>query len=356
MNDHSHRNHHGYHNEGGITRIKRLFRRHRRLAAVLLLALAVILGSLVWVISNYNEIDQISIIADNPQNVGIGYRNITYQGKNYRYNNRITAILFAGVDSDTPLVKTAKYTMAPRADSISLIVMDELHKKMTIVALSRDTMTKIRRYSMSGKKSGLYTDHLGYAYTYGDGGKASCDGLCEAVSLLLYGVPVSDFVITNRASIEIIGNIIGPVQITVPNNDLAEKNPLFTEGALVTIDAQNLEEFVRFRDTSIDFSNVGRMQRQQAYISSSINRVRSYLSEEPEKFWKQIQVAEDNVQTNITRSRYLELARIVKNTAFSSQNYYIPEGEQVAGEYHDEFYPDEASLLAKVVDIFYIEQ
>jgi len=46
----------------------------------------------------------------------------------------------------------------------------------------------------------------------------------------------------------------------------------------------------------------------------------------------------------------------MKNTTFSNRDYYIPEGEQVAGKYHDEFYPDESSLLAKVIDIFYIKQ
>ena len=345
-----------FHSGALASRLRNQFRRWRFFIPVFLVLILLFVSAAIWLIDSNQQDAQVKISAEKSVNVGTGYRNITFQGKNYTYNNRITTILYAGVDSDTPLVQNAKFTMAPRADSISLIVLDELHKKMTIIALSRDTMTEIRRYSLNGKKSGLYMDHLGYAYTYGDGGKASCEGLCEAISLLLYGIPVSDYVISNRASMETIGALIGPVEVTVPNNDLVKRNELFAEGARVTIDASNLEMFVRSRDTTEYFSNVGRMQRQQAYIVGAMNQVRSMLIDQPDEFWKKLQTAEKNVQTNITRNRYLELTRIMKNTAFTSRDYYIPDGKQVAGEYHDEFYPDETSLLAKVIELFYIRQ
>ena len=51
---------------------------------------------------------------------------------------------------------------------------------MTILSINRDTMTDIRRYTMNGNDKGLYTTHIGYAYSYGDGGKVSCESLCEA--------------------------------------------------------------------------------------------------------------------------------------------------------------------------------
>ncbi|MBQ7656225.1 MAG: LCP family protein [Clostridia bacterium] len=338
-----------------LSRLRRLLRRQKKLAAVLLLFAAVVIGGVVWLALNFQDAGE-DLIAQNAVNVGTGYRNITYQGKNYRYNNRVTTILYAGLDSDTPLVQYRRYAMAPRADSISLVVLDELHRKMTVIALNRETITKIRRYTLSGISSGLYSDFLCYAYTYGDGGKASCDGLCEAVSLLLYGVPIDDYVITNRGSLSIVADMLGPVEVTVPNNDMAEIDARLFQGAQVTIDAQNLESFVRYRDTEKDFSNVGRMQRQQSYITGAINRVQSILNEQPDELWNQLQKADRYVQTNITKNRYLDLTRIVKNTAFSSQNYYIPEGRNVSGEDHDEFYPDEDALLAKVIELFYIKQ
>ena len=57
----------------------------------------------------------------------------------------------------------------------------------------------IRRYSRSGSDMGTYVSHLGYAYSYGDGGEVSCEDLREAVSNLLGGIPVNEYAVTNRS-------------------------------------------------------------------------------------------------------------------------------------------------------------
>ena len=352
-----HHHHHGHHRHRSLLhRIKRKLKRKKWILPSLIFVAVALAAAALWSINAIQAQEKQQIVSGKQKNVGSGYRDVSYQGKHYRYNSRITTILYAGVDSDTPLVQTAKYTMAPRADSISLVVLDEMHHKITVIALNRDTMTRIRKYTLNGKSRGMFKDHLGYAYTYGNGGKESCESLCEAISELLYGVPINEYVISNRASLPLLGDVIGPVSVTVPNDDLADENAAYTAGSVVTIDASNLETFVRSRDTSADLSNVGRMERQQAYINGAMEQILKLLRESPNNMWKIIQEAEDCVQTNITRSRYLDLTRVLKNTSYSAGDYYIPEGEQVVGDFHDEFYPDEDALLQKVIDIFYIER
>lgn len=347
------RRHHSHHS-GIKHRIKRWYRKHRWVPLALAIMLVLIVGAGFWMLSNKRSQDGMHVVMGNQVDVGSGYRDIEYKGKHYRYNNRITSILYAGVDSDSPLVKLGSYTAAPRADSISLVVMDELHQRITIIALSRDTITDIRKYTLDGYSRGFYKDHLGYAYTYGDGEKASCRNLCEAVSKLLFDIPISGYVISNRASLPLLGDAIGPVEVTVPNDDLAEYG-LF-EGETTVIDAQNLEAFVRSRDTAEDLSNVGRMARQQAYIEGAIGKIMDLLEADASHVWSIVEQAEDSVVTNITRSRYLDLTRVLKKTAYSPGSYYIPEGEQVVGERYDEFYPDPEALQQEVIDLFYIER
>ena len=339
-----------------IYRLKRKTWHHKRLIPIVFVVFAVLIGLAVGVISLQKKQEQMQLIAQNQVNVGSGYRDITYQGKRYRYNTRITTILFAGVDSDEPLVPTARFTVAPRADSISLIVLDEYHHRMTLIALNRDTMTKIRRYTLNGRDRGMFTDHLGYAYTYGDGGTVSCSNLCEAVSQLLYSIPVNEYIVTSRAALPMLGKIIGPVKVTIPNNDLFDLDSSFEAGKQVIIDAANLEFFVRSRDTAVDLSNVGRMERQQAYISAAIEQIKYLFETNPSEMWNTVETAERSLITNITRSRYLDLLRVLKNTTYTKNDYYTPEGSQVVGAEHDQFYPDEAALLSKIVDIFYIKQ
>ena len=335
---------------------KRSPRHHHQLIPIAILVFAILIGLIAGFVYLQHKQAQMQLTSQNQVNVGSGYRDIVYQGKQYRYNNRITTILFSGVDSDDPLASTARYTIAPRADSISLIVLDEYHHRMTLIALNRDTMTKIRRYTLNGRDRGLFTDHLGYAYTYGDGGAASGSNLCEAVSQLLYSIPVNDYIITNRASLPMLGEIIGPVNVIVPNDDLAGLDPSFASGKQAAIDASNLEFFVRSRDTAEDLSNVGRMERQQAYINAAIGRIKDLFETNPSAMWNNVEAAEKNLMTNITRSRYLDLLRALKNTVYDDTDYYTPAGSQVVGVEHDEFYPDEAALLSKVIEIFYIRK
>lgn len=334
--------------------IKKLLFGHRWLVPAILIAVIVLGSASFWMVRSARSRRAQRLSAAAQFNAGSGYRDIVYRGKKYRYNNRITTILYAGVDSEEPLKATQQFTSAPRADSISLVALDELNGRMTIIALNRDTMTGIHKYTLDGKDRGLFKDHLGYAYTYGEGGTVSCRNLCEAVSNLLYGIPINEYVIANRASLPDIADALGDVTVVVPNDDLAAEG--YHAGDTAVIDGDNLELFVRVRDIETDLSNVGRMERQQAYINGAMGRIRDMLANQPAEVWDRLEQAEDSVRTNITRSRYLALTKAVKNTAYGDQDYYIPEGEQVVGKRHDEFHPDQDALLQKVIDVFYIEK
>ena len=355
MDEHSGHSGHYRHHHSLSYRMHRWAQRHKWVFAGAVIVVVCLVLLAYWVVNRENQQQLMSVVAESQFNAGSGYRDITYQGKSYRYNNRITSILYVGLDSEGDLTRQGKYSVAPQADSITLVVLDEKKRKMTIIALNRDTMTKIRKYTLNGKDRGLLKDHLGYAYTYGDGGTVSCWNMCEAVSEFLYGVPVNYYVITNLTSMVMLSDIISPVTVTVPNDDLADWNGGYRTGAQVVIDSSNLEMFVRSRDTGVDFSNNGRMERQQAYINGAVEKIRSIVTNEPSRAWEDIQKAEKCMQTNITRSRYLDLVKVLKNTVYEKKDYYIPTGEQAVTD-HDEFYPDEEALLAKVIEIFYLEK
>ena len=334
-------------------RLKRLLLRRRYIfVAFAIILFAAVIGYLFirWDMARQAsyQIDAGELIE-----VGVDYRNIVYEGKTYRYNNRVTAILYAGLDSEEPIVPSARYTAAPRADSISLVIMDELNKRTTIIALNRDTMTAIRKYTVNGYDRGQSVDHLCYAYTYGNGGKVSARNLCEAVSNLMFGIPISGYVISNRAWLDDIADAIGPLEVIVPNNELEELG--FNAGETAIIDSSNLEAFIRSRDTSEHFTNAGRMERQQTYINGAMDRIVTLLTEHPSSAWETLEQAEDSVLTNITRSRYLDLIKVLKNTSYSDSSYYILEGEYSATAQYDEFHPDMEKLQAKVIELFYIE-
>lgn len=284
-----------------------------------------------------------------------GYQRITYQGSEYVYNAQITAILYMGIDSDGELATYNRYSVAPRADTIDLLILDDYHKKIKLLVLSRDTIATIDRFAMNGEKRDPYESQIGYAFSYGDGGKSSCVNMINAVSRLLGGVPIHEYVATNNSSVKQMNELAGNITVTIPNDDLAEFYPEMTSGNTVTLDASNVEDFVRYRDVTVPFSNYGRMEWQEAYIREYMKKFRESILSDPEHAWNQIETMKDNMLTSITKNQYLKLADLIGQESFSDSDCLFLEGENVQEELYEAFYPDEKKLQEMIVELFYLE-
>lgn len=330
-------------------------RRKKQILSTAAICMCCVLAAAIFLFREQREQREMQVSALNTHDTGSGYRDITYQGKHYRYNSLIKTVLYAGVDGTGKMEETLQYGNKARADVISLIVLDKKHRRMTILPISRDTMTEIRRYSMNGNDNGLYATHLGYAYSYGNGGKVSCENLCESVSRMFLGIPVREYVVTNQDSMPYINDLVKGITLTVPNDDLEEKYPELARGEQVTLDETNVVDFLQYRDTETDFSNEGRMERQKAYATAYIEKIREMDTGDIAELWNSLEEMDDLLQTNITKNKYLDFSEQVRESEFSEESFRTIEGEDRMGELHDEFYPDEDALLNLIIELFYDE-
>ncbi|MBR2765590.1 MAG: LCP family protein, partial [Blautia sp.] len=260
--------------------------------------------------------------------------------------------LYAGIDSDGEIEAFDTYGMAPRADSISLVIMDKKHEKMSILSLNRDIMTQIHRYDMYGADDGVYESHLGYAYSYGDGLEFSCENLREAVETLLQ-IPVDEYFVSNRGSMAFINDLVGGVTVTVPDDDLSADYPEMTKGSRVAITEKNINAFLRSRDTDVDFSNEGRIERQRVYINAYVEKLRGMLPDRTQEIWKELEEKSRYLLTSITKNKYLQFAGLLSTVQYGEDDFYKAPGEDRQGEYHDEFVVDQEALRSLVVNLFY---
>ena len=355
MSSHSSGKGHHHHHHSIWYRMRRWMRHNKKFAAAAaLLCIVVLSAGGFFLLHSRREQSRLHVTAGNSVDMKGGYRTITWKDKEYQYNSLITTILYAGLDSTDPLKASETYSNKARADSISVVILDKKKKKMSILALNRDTMTEIRRYTRTGEDMGTYVSHLGYAYSYGDGGEVSCEDLKEAVEKLL-GISIDEYAVTNQSSITSINDLVGGVTVTVPNDDLAALYPELKKGAVVTLDDSNVKDFLQHRDTAADFSNEGRIERQQAYVTAYVDLLKNRLASEPDQLWQEIGQMNDYLQTSITKNKYLSLARLLEKVSFTDADYYRPTGNDSAGELHDEFYVDEDALKQLVIDLFYEE-
>lgn len=356
MSEHDSKRGHGHHRHSKRRRFRRWFRHNKKVILIAgILVLVIISGAGFGLYRIHRQQMNRHVSAGNSHDVGSGYRKITYDGKEYRFNNLVTTVLYAGVDSEGKMEPSVTYTDAPRADSIALVVLNKKEKKMTIVAISRDTMTEIRRYTLNGTDRGTYVSHLGFAYTYGEGGEVSCENLRESVSRLFGDIPIDEYAVTNMSSIPYINQLVGGVTVEVPNNDVAELHPELTQGTAIRLDDSNVYDYLHYRDTEKDFSNEGRVERQEVYITEYVELLKTQLEKDLNGTWDRLQTMDDYLQTSITKNKYIGLANLLSEVSFTSDDFIRLEGEDQAGELHDEFYVDEEALQRLILDLFYEE-
>lgn len=124
---------------------------------------------------------------------------------------------------------------------------------------------------------------------------------------------------------------------------------------VVTLDESNVRAYVQQRDTAVDFSNEGRIERQKSFVLSFMDEFGAMVKEDASSVWDSLEACSDWMQTDITKNKYLSLADAFSNTNLTPDSYYILEGEDQLGELHDEFYYDEDALQELIIKLFYRE-
>lgn len=126
--------------------------------------------------------------------------------------------------------------------------MDRATEKIKVLFIPRDSMTRIEVFNPYGQSLGETTDHLNIQYAFGDGKEKSCELMKTAVSDMLDGLPIQGYCSMNMDGISVITDFVGGIQLTIPDDSLADVNPEYKKGAVVDITGETAEQFVRYRD------------------------------------------------------------------------------------------------------------
>ena len=277
---------------------------------------------------------------------------ITYKDKKYRYNENLTNYLFLGIDTRESVVKYPIRGEAGQADAIYLLSYDRKNKEAQCLAIPRDTMAEIRVFGPDGSELGTNKDQINLQYAFGAGKRNSCELMKEAVSKLLHNVPIRGYCSLNMDGIAPATEAIGGVELMVPDNTLADLNPDFYQGNIVTITADTAEQFVRYRDIEKPQSAIARMARQKAFMEAFAEKTKILVKSDSKIMSDIYESVGDYMVTNMEIDLLLELAQVLDISETKIQD--IP-GKGVDGEEFDEYYIDEDMLQELILQIFYKE-
>lgn len=278
---------------------------------------------------------------------------VTYQGKEYTYNDHLSNFLFLGIDSREKAETQVGKADAGQADAIFLVSWDRVDHSLTGITIPRDTITEIEIFDQEGNSAGKSQDHINLAYAYGDGDRKSCELMEEAVSNLLYGIPIQGYCSINMDGIPVLTEAVGGVTVTVPDNSLTGVNPQWTQGSQIQLTPENVEDFVRYRDTSVSQSALGRMERQQIFLNAYAQKAQEVYGQNPSLITALYTSLEDYMVTNISNDQFIQIMEGL-GAGGNTDTWTLP-GEGTQGEGFDEYHVDDSQLYEKIIETFYKE-
>ena len=331
---------------------KRNKNRRKRIAAVLVicgvLAVVAVFAAGIWKQQRKAHMETDSASVSSEENTS---ESITYKGKTYVYNDHLSNYLFMGIDTKGDM-ETAESGNAGQADAVFLVSVDRVTKEMQVISIPRDTMTEIEMFSVSRKSLGLMENHINLQYAQGDGKTESCELMETAVSKLLGGIPVHGYCSVNMDGIPVMTEAAGNVQVVIPDNSLEEVNPEFTEGAEVTLTKDNVEQFVRYRNTGREQSALVRQDRQKIFIEAYMKKAQEQYAKDASFVTGLYESMKPYMVTNIGNDLFVKLLSVAQEG--KSSVHTLP-GKGAQGEYFDEYRVDEEALQEMIISVFYRE-
>ena len=279
---------------------------------------------------------------------------IEYGGKVYERDPSVKAILCIGVDSSGSMDKKVTGD-GGQADGLFLVAHDVARDRVRILMIPRDTMTPITLTDLSGNILGKSNHHITLAYGYGDGREQSCEWTAEAVSELLSGLRIDGYLAMNTSMIPVLNDMVGGVPVRIEVDGMERRDPALVKGATVTLQGEQAEIFVRYRDIEVDNSAITRMSQQRQYMEHYLAAVRQKAAEDDQLITRLMDAIQSDMITNMPKDQYMGIGLDIINSgqALAEDDILTIPGEAVTTDMFDEFHHDPEGTLKMVLDLFY---
>ena len=275
---------------------------------------------------------------------------VEYKGKTYKYNDHLSNYLFLGIDTREAVDTYQSQADAGQADAIFLVSMDRATEKIKVLFIPRDSMTRIEVFNPYGQSLGETTDHLNIQYAFGDGKEKSCELMKTAVSNMLDGLPIQGYCSMNMDGISVITDFVGGIQLTIPDDSLADVNPEYKKGAVVDITGETAEQFVRYRDIDKTQSALVRQERQKTFLQALVQKAQEKAGEDAGFVTGLYDSVKSYTVTNMGNDIFVKLLAASQNGITDTET--VP-GEGTHGENFDEYHIDEDALSDLIISMFY---
>lgn len=291
---------------------------------------------------------------------------VAIDGKVYTYDSSRINLLVLGVDKAGKMNTEPDYENWPsgQTDAIFVVSMDPSDKSISIIGVPRNSMINIDVYDSAGHISRTIFDQICLQYPYAGGAGPGLEKASDAVSRLLYDLPIHGAVAVGYDAVAKVNDKAGGVDV-VALESLNTPFGNYREGESLHLEGENALAYVRGRDVSVIGSPTMRLKRQKQYLAALADKVKGEVRKNPLLFKEMYDAVSGYINTDIGIDELIFLAVQATGYQFSMEDIYLLQGEDKAvpitkdgkdtGDFYDDLYLDEEKLKETVIEIFYKE-
>ena len=276
---------------------------------------------------------------------------VRHNGVLWQYNDSVVTFLLLGVDEETPDAAGALNGNGIQADVILLAIYNQRDKTLDFLTLSRDTMCEFSMLDEAGNFVTTGTGQSALSFSYGDGKSTSCNVTKEAVSQILFDLPIYSCSALYLDGLGILNDALGGVTFT-PTESIPGSWPAITAGVETTFNASMAEQYIRHREMT-ESGNLQRMERQKQYCLALFQTAVDAVRQDPTTVIDIYQALQSSMVTDLTVTDVAYLATQILDVTFSNEIRSIPGETTLNEDNYVEFYIDESGLLEIILELYY---
>ncbi len=281
-----------------------------------------------------------------------------FDGKDYQIKENMEVILIMGIDDREDIGDSQFAIHNSQADVLYVYAVDHKNKTFQAIQINRETMTGIQTYNNDGTKDAIAEAQICLAHSFGKTEQGRCLNTVDAVSGLLFNIPVDHYISLNMAAISILNEQVGGVTVTVPAG-LEFADPAFKEGAKVKLQGKQAELFVRSRMSLENDTNEFRMERQQMFLNAWMEQANHKMDTDSGFALGLVLSLSDYMTSDMSANALSDLANQLKEYknlgTVKTVGETLLENEAKISAFR-EYYVDMDDLERKVIDLFYVEK
>lgn len=275
---------------------------------------------------------------------------IIYKGQKYAYNDDMITLLVLGIDKLTPVTPAKDGISGGQSDALFLVIMNPDTMVMDIIAIPRDTITKLWIYDKEGNFVQTGDAQICLQHGYGDGMELSNKRALEAVSYLMYDIPIHSVTSINVGAISKINDAIGGITLTSLET-FTYQGKSFIKDEKITLKGHMTYSYLTYRDKYRHNTASERLARQKQYITLFIDKAKASVKKDIGIVTDVYDIISKYLVTDLSLDEIIYIAS--ESVSYKFGEFITLKGSLDTSRQYERFYLDETALQELIIEKFY---